>query len=201
MYFSKTLRNNMMKKIIAGTYKVYDLKLRVGVSIEDEYELRKIVDTMFIAWRKIVCSRNRGYIKNFDGILRRLFFEWSEEQNGLCPYFHLICVQKRKILSEDEEYKIHLEEEKLRIATYVKWLSAWVSALKLCTDVSVGFTVLDLEGLEKSLAEFCTNEKYSVLAIIDEAKKEVLKRACGDHHLVSFHGIFREMNRHMSVER
>lgn len=203
MYFSKNMRKKLIKMIESKQYKIYELKLCVGVFIEDEDELKNIINKMFAAWRKIVCSRSRGYISHFDGILRRLFFEYSEAQNAFNPYFHLICVKKQDELSEDEEYKIRLDEEILRLTTYIKWLSAWVTALKMCTDVSVGFSVLDLEMLEKSLSKFCTNEKYSALAILDEARKEILKRACGTHRLVSFHGIFSEkyMNRHVSVER
>ena len=199
MYFSKRKMKLLANKVISEKYRVYSIKLSAGFVTEDS--LTEFVDTMFVAWRKIVCTRNRSYIRNFCGILRRFFIDYDEASGQYEPYFYLICAREQKIAVESERYKVQFEEEKLRIATYVKWLSAWVSALKLCTDVSVGFTVLDLEGLEKLLAEFCTNEKYSVLAIIDEAKKEVLKRACGKHHLVSFHGIFRDVNRHMSVVR
>lgn len=202
MYFSKRMQKNLIKKIVSGDYIIYELKLSAGVYVCDEEELRQVIDTMFIAWRKIVSSRSTGFIRRFDGIIRRLFFEWSEDEKGWNPYFHLICVQKRKVLSAEEEYKLRLDEEKLRLSTYIKWLSAWVTALKLCTDVAVGFSILDLKGLEKSLADFCTNEKYSVLVLVDELK-EKLKSACGKHRLVSFHGIFRNLDadRHMSVER
>ena len=197
MYFSKRKMKSHANKIVSGKYMVYSIRLSAGFVSGDF--LSEFVDTMFVAWRKIVCTRNRSYIRNFCGILRRFFIDYDEESRQYEPYFYLICTREQKIAIESERYKIQFEEEKLRIATYVKWLSAWVSALKLCTDVSVGFTVLDLEGLEKSLAEFCTNEKYSVLAIIDEMKKELLKRACGNHKLVSYHGIFHD--RHMSVGR
>ena len=199
MYFSKKKMRHFQNLIVAGNYKIYELKLSAGFVKADSDSIAAFIDTMFSAWRKIVCSRNRGYIKNFDGILRRLFFDYDEQTESFKPYFHLICIRKNKIIAEFEEYKIRLEEEKLKISTYVKWLSAWVTALKLCTDVDVGFSVLDLEGLEKSLGEFCTNEKYSLLAVLDETKKELLKRTCGNHKLVSYHGIFHD--RHMTVER
>ena len=201
MYFSKGMQRNLIKRIVAENYKVYDLRLNVGVFVEDGYELKIIVDTMFRAWLKIVCSRSRGIIRKFDGIMRRLFFEWSETQAGWSPYFRLICVQRQKLLSEEEEYKSRLEEETLRISTYIKWLSSWVTALKLCTDVSVGFSVLALDELEKSVFEFCANEKYPIGASVDKAKANILKYVCGNHHLVSFHGVFREMAWHVSVGR
>ena len=71
----------------------------------------------------------------------------------------------------------------------------------MCTQVSVDFSLVELENLESLLTEFCTNEKYTLFPLIDEAKKVLLKKASGDgkHKLVSFHGIFK--NRHVSVER
>lgn len=201
MYFSKRMQGKLIKRIVAENYRVYDLRLNVGVFAEDGHELKIIVDTMFGAWRKIVCSRSRGIIRKFDGIMRRLFFEWSETQDGWTPYFRLICVQRQKLISEEEEYKIRLEEEKLRLSIYIKWLSSWVTALKLCTDVSVGFSVLDFDELEKALFDFCANEKYPIETSVDEAKANILKYVCGNHHLVSFHGVFREMARHVSVGR
>lgn len=201
MYFSKKMQRNLIRKIKEENCRAYDLRLRTGVSAEDGQELKAIIDTMFRAWRKIVCSRSRGIIRKFDGIMRRLFLEWSEAQNGWEPYFRLICVQKQKLLQENEEYKIRLEEETLRISAYIKWLSAWVTALKLCTDVSVEFSVLDVEQIEEAVFDFCTNGKYPVVQSVDEAQEDMLARVCSGHHLVSFHGMFREMNRHMSVGR
>lgn len=201
MYFSKKTQQEIKRKIERKKCKVFAIKLYSGVFTDDEDELKDLVDTMFVAWKKIVSSRSYGFIRNFDGILRRLFFDWSEEKGGFSSYFYLVCVQRQEELSENEEYEIKLAEEKLRLYTYVRWLSSWVTALKLCTDVSVGFSVVDLENLEAVLSNFCTNEKYALLGMIDEAKKKILKDACGNHRLVSFHGIFRELNRHVSVER
>lgn len=182
-------------------FRCFELKL--GAGLVPEESLADFIDTMFVAWRKIVSSRSTGYIKNFDGILRRFFIDFDSDSGKYKPYFYLVCVQTKKIIDEEEVYKLKLAEEKLRISVYIKWLSSWVTALKLCTDVSVDFSVLDLEALEAALANFCTNEKYSLPGKIGEAKKLILKNACSNHRLVSFHGIFRTMmrNRHVSVER
>lgn len=201
MYFSRQ-RIKMLKQMIQdGKYQAYEVKLNIGCIKEES--LSDFIDTMFVAWRRIVSSRSRGYIRNFDGILRRLFIEYNAMTGLYTPYFHLICVKKKQFVAESEKYKTQLDEEILRISTYIKWLSAWVTALKFCAEAPVDFSILDIECLEKTLSVFCTNEKYSVRAILDEARKEILKRACGTHRLVSFHGIFSEkyMNRHVSVER
>lgn len=210
MYFSKKVQSSFFKAAGKEQYKAFEAKLFTGLFSEDENELKEIVDAMFAAWRKIVCSRSGGLVRNFDGMLRRLCFGYSEKDGGFYPYFHLIFIQdiqrldkRLKVSCDDDEYKLKLADEKLRISVYIKWLSAWVTALKLCTDVSVDFSVLDLEALESSLSAFCTNEKYCLLGMIDEAKRQILKNACSSHRLVSFHGIFRKMmiNRHVSVER
>lgn len=191
----------LLKLSAEKKFRCFELKLSVGLVPEES--LADFIDTMFIAWRKIVSSRSTGYIKNFDGILRRFFIDFDSESGNYKPYFYLICIQTKKVFAEEELYKARLAEEKLRISVYIKWLSAWVTALKLCTDVSVDFSVLDLESLEAALENFCTNEKYSLLGKIGEAKRLILKNACTNHRLVSFHGVFRKMmmNRHVSVER
>ncbi len=190
-----------LKLAAEENFRWFELKLSVGLVPEES--LADFIDTMFVAWRKIVSSRSTGYIKNFDGILRRFFIDFDSDSGKYKPYFYLICVQTKKIIAEEELYKLNLAEEKLRISVYIKWLSSWVTALKLCTDVSVDFSVLDLEAIEAALSKFCTNEKYSLLGKIDEKKRLILKNACSGHRLVSFHGIFREMmrDRHVAVER
>lgn len=201
MYFTKKMQNDIAKKVLSRNYNLYAIKLGTGVYTEDAAELEQLVDLMFAAWRKIVISRSRGYMKNYDGVIKRLFFRYVKEKGGYEPYFYLLCLRKKKELKVDEEYKIRIEEEKLRIQTYIKWFSAWANALKLCTQVSVNFSLVELENLETIIGKFCTNEKYTLQPLIDEAKRELLKKASGNkkHKLVSFHGVFN--NRQLSVER
>ena len=131
------------------------------------------------------------------------FFEKQKDTGLFSPFFYLLCVRKRRLYAFDEEYKIRIEEEKLRIQTYIKWFSAWASALKVCGNGTVGFSIVELENLERVLGEFCTSEKYTLFSLVDEAKRNLLKMASGNgkHKLVSYHGIFRSMNRQLTVER
>lgn len=201
MYFGQKLKREINRKINTGSYDVYAVKLRTGVLSDSQEELSEIVEIMFRAWKNIAVSRSRGYLKNYDGIIRRLFFSYSAENDSFEPYFYLLCVRKKNIHKIDDEWKVKIEREKLRVQTYIKWFSAWAKALKLCTNVSAGFSLVEIEDLENILSEFCTNEKYTLLPLIDEAKKEMLKQASGNgrHKLVTFHGIFHD--RHVSVER
>ena len=201
MYFSKRRKALLKKAIISGCYKVFDVRLSVGEFGADGLE--SIVDTMFAAWRKVTASRSRGYLRNFDGILRRFFLSYDAVRGLYKPYFHLLCVRRERQASETERYKIQLEEERLRLLAYIKWLSSWVSVMKLCTSVGVDFSVVELDALDAVLADFCSNEKYAARALLDEMRQTLCKRVCERHRLVSFHGIFRdaELNRHVSVER
>lgn len=200
MYFSRSLKNEIKEKILKQNYDLYAIKLNVGVYEQNEEYLQQLVDTMFMAWKKIIMNRNKNYIRNYDGIIRRLFFEYSEEKGGFQPFFYLLCIRKRKEYSDEEKYKIRIEKEKLKIQTYIKWFSSWASALKLCTPVAVDFSLVDIENLENILSEYCTNEKYTLYPLLENAKRELLKRVSGNgnHKLVSFHGLFK--NRHVSVE-
>lgn len=200
MYFSKTKKSMFLKKIRSERFCVYEIKLYAG-ECDCEEDLRWMIERMFTAWRTIVFSRNRGYMKQFAGIMRRLFIDFDGASGMYRPYFYLVCIRGRKPMASDDSWEVMLDEEKIRIMTYIKWLSAWVRALRQCTDVKVDFSLVELEGLEALVNNFFTNEKYSFLAVIDELKKQVLRRVCGEHHLVSFHGVFRELNRHVSVER
>ena len=201
MYFTNRMQNDIKRKLIKGNYELYAIKLRPGVYEDNEDDLSQLVDLMFAAWKRMVMYKSRNYLRHYDGIIKRLFFEYSEEKSGFEPFFYLLCLKKKKIFSVEEEYKIRIEKEKLRMQTYIKWFSSWATTLKLCTPVTVGFSLVELECLEKVLGEFCTNEKYSLLTLVDEAKRELLKKASGNgkHKLVSFHGILR--NRQLSVER
>ena len=201
MYFTNKMQNEILRKIKKGNYDLYAIKLRTGICEDNQEELEQIVNIMFKAWKRIVSSKSRGYLKNYDGIIRRLLFSYSEEKHGFEPYFYLLCLRKKNLYQIDEEYKLRIEKEKLRIQTYIKWFSAWANALKLCTPVSVGFSLVELENLEKVIGEFCTNEKYCLIPLIEEAKKELLKKASGNgkHKLVTFHGILHD--RQLSVER
>lgn len=201
MYFTNKMQKNILRKIKTGNYDLYAIKLYIGIHDTDPVELEQLVNLMFIAWKRIVSMRNRGYMKNYDGMIKRLLFDFSEEKGGFEPFFYLLCVRRKNIYQVDEQYKVRIEKEKLRIQTYIKWFSAWANALKLCSPVSVGFSLVELENLEKVIGEFCTNEKYTLLPLVDEAKRELLKEASGNgkHKLVTFHGIFHD--RQLSVER
>lgn len=200
MYFSKNKKSLFGKKIRRGCFSVYELKLFAG-DAEEETELKWMIDRMFTAWRTIICSRNRGYVRQFVGIMRRLFIDFDETDGVYRPYFYLVCIRNRRPETVDDSWQIMLGEEKLKILTYIKWLSAWVTALKRCTDVKVDFLALEPAMIDAALDVFFTNEKYSIFSLLDDAKKQIIRRACGEHHLVSFHGGFREMNRQMTVER
>ncbi len=203
MYFTQKMKKELINKVLKENYNLYAIKLRSGIYTENAEELQTLVNLMFEAWKRIVMSRSWGYLKNYDGIIKRLLFTYSPEKGGYEPYFYLLCLRKRKNYKVDEEYKIRIEEEKLKMQTYIKWFSAWATALKLCTSTSVGFSLVELDRLEKLLAEYFTNEKYTLVPLLEETRKELLKIASGNgtHKLVSFHGICRYKNRHVSVER
>ena len=151
----------------------------------------------------MIMNKNKNYLKNYDGIIKRLFFNWSEQKKGFEPFFYLICIRKQPVYSSEEEYRINIENERIKVQTYIKWFSSWASALKSCTPVSVSFSLVELDNIEKVFGEFFTNEKYTLFSLIDDTKRAILKKASGDgfHKLVSFNGVFRKMNRHVSVER
>lgn len=201
MYFTNRTKKELLLRVKKDDYDVYAIKLRTGVFENDEIELSQVVDAMFRAWRKMVMYKSKNYMRAYDGFIRRLFFEYQEDTDLFSPIFYLIGIRKKTNFIETDSYKILLEKEKLRMQTYIKWFSSWSLTLKVCTQVSVDFSLVELENLESLLTEFCTNEKYTLFPLIDEAKKVLLKKASGDgkHKLVSFHGIFK--NRHVSVER
>ncbi len=70
-------------------------------------------------------------------------------------------------------------------------------AVKQCANVSVGFSLVDIENMESVLNEFFTDEKYTLFTLLDEAKRELLKKAAGDgkHKLTTLHGTFRKQER------
>lgn len=195
MYFTKRLKSSVARKIQSEHYDVYAIKLKADSFADDADELAEIVDRMFSAWRKMTSCRWGGYLKNYEGIIRRLFF--AEESGRFSPFFYLICVRKRNLLTAREEYLKRVEAEKLKIRAYIKWFSAWAMAVKQCANVSVGFSLVDIENMESVLNEFFTDEKYTLFALLDEAKRELLKKAAGDgkHKLTTLHGTFRKQER------
>lgn len=203
MYFTKEFRKSVCNKILGNNYEAYVVKLRTGIYSDDAEEMARIVDAMFVAWHKIIRERNKNYLKNYRGLMKRLVFEYKEETGCFSPIFYLFCIRKFTDLPAQEEYRNRIAIEKIKVQTYIKWFSTWASAVKMCSPVSVGFSLVELENLERVLGEFCTNEKYTLFPLIDEAKRALLKKASGDgkHKLVTFGGIFKEMNRQMSVER
>lgn len=203
MYFTKEFRKAVFNKILKNEYEVYAIKLRTGLFSDDEEELVKIIDAMFVAWHRMTREKNKNYIRNYKGLIKRLVFEYKKETDSFSPIFYLFCVRKKLDLPAQEEYKNRVVVEKIKVQTYIRWFSTWASALKMCSPVSVGFSLVELENLEKVLGEFCTNEKYTLFPLIDEAKRSLLKKASGDgkHKLVTFGGIFKNMNRQMTVER
>ncbi|MCR5252609.1 MAG: hypothetical protein K6C98_02715 [Treponema sp.] len=203
MYLNKRMQKMILNLIQKKNYSVYVIKLKTGVYSNDEAELADYVDKMFIAWGRIVRNKNKNYLRNYSGIMRRLFFEYSESKGGYEPFFYLFCLREKSILNTEEEYKKIIEMEKIRVQTYIKWFSSWASALRICTPVSVSFSLVEIENIEAVLSKFCTNEKYTLLPLIEEAKKELLKRAAGNgrHKLFNFSGVFIDLNRQLSVER
>lgn len=203
MYFTNRMTKKIVQLVKTKNYDVYAIKLKIGIADIDEKNLEELVDAMFRAWGKMRRDKNKNYLKFYDGIIKRLFFKYSEKDNTFEPFFYLLCLRKKIDYEETEAYKIRILNEKIRVQTYIRWFSTWASALKMCSPVSVGFSLVELENLEKVLEEFCTNEKYTLFPLIDEAKRSFLKKASGDgkHKLVTFGGIFKDMNRQMSVER
>ena len=204
MYFSKYMQKRILNLVASKDYSVYMIKLKTGVYSNDKEELADYVEKMFIAWGRILRNKNKNYLRNYSGIMRRLLFEYSESKGAYEPFFYLFCLRKKPVYdAAEEEYKIRIQSEVIRVQTYIKWFSSWASALRVCTPTSVCFNLVDIENVEAALSEFCTNEKYTLLPLVEEAKYELLKKASGEgrHKLVGFTGVFNELNRQLSVER
>ena len=193
MYFTKKLKSNVIRKIQSKHYDVFAIKLKIandGATVE---ELEKNVDYMFEAWRKLARGRCDGYMKNYEGIIRRLFF--AEESGQFSPFFYLLCARWKP--PRQEVYQDGIDKEILKMGAYIKWFSAWARTVKQCANVSVDFSLVDIENMESVLNEFFTDEKYTLFALLDEAKRQLLKKAAGDgkHKLATLHGTFRKQER------
>ena len=128
MYYSKKLKKKIVNIICNSEEELFCVRLNIGGC--DLAELQEIIDLMYYAWNIISCKRSCGYIKNYSGILKRLFIRYNKENGMYYPFFFLLCFTSPKM-------KKPLELWKLQLKAYTSWFTAWASALKCCTDVSV----------------------------------------------------------------
>ena len=191
-----------MREMSSGLYDLYEIKLRLGIYEQDYEQLKLYVDKMFEAWRYITNKKYSSFLKNYAGIVKRFFLDYSKERGGVEPYFYLLCLRERKDFDVTEEYKRKIEEVKLQNDTNTRWFTAWGNAIKTCLPISVSINHLEeKEAIENEINVFCTNERYTLNPIVDDEKKELLKNVCGSgrHNLVTFLGKFKELNRQLSV--
>ena len=79
MYFTNRTKNELSLRVKKDDYDVYAIKLRTGVFENNEIELSQVVDAMFRAWRKMVMYKSKKYMRDYDGFIRRLYFEYHED--------------------------------------------------------------------------------------------------------------------------
>lgn len=189
MYFSKK-----RKALIAETIKDSpDLLCRISLDVGScgLQELADISDIMFRAWRIWSNSRWSFFRKKYSGILRKFYVDYDCE-GGMCrPEFCLLVLAKPD--NKDEEWQF-------RKKIYLSWYSAWCSAMRNYSDVSVNVEFLDKENATETVDEFC-NLSLLESPSVDNELIGIEKRIRRNHRTFSAGGIFRKaLNRHVSVE-
>lgn len=174
---SQKTRRIYLNRIIKSGKKVYRIKLQVG--LYDPAELNNVVDNMAQVLNRMFNDRRTyRYASNFTGILKRILFEFDTEKELVRPYVYLIAVAKR---SEVDDFKIKLK-------TYVNWLTAWARTLKTCINVYVDMDLIDPNEIESVFNHFFEIETY--LSSLSETDKAYIARAIGNHQLYGIIGDF-----------
>ena len=189
MYFSKK-----RKALIAETLKESpDFLCRISLDVGccGLPETVEMSDIMFRAWRIWSNSRWSFFSRKYSGILRK-FYVLYDSSGGMCkPQFCLLVLAKPDI--KDEEWQF-------RKKIYLSWYSAWSTAMRNSSDVSVTVEFLDKENAAETVEEFC-NLSLLESPSVDNELIEIEKRIRQNHRTFSAGGIFRKaLNRHVSVE-
>ena len=189
MYYSKKLKKKIVNIICNSEEELFCVRLNIGGC--DLAELQEIIDLMYYAWNIISCKRSCGYIKNYSGLLKRLFIRYNKENGMYYPFFFLLCFTSPKM-------KKPLELWKLQLKAYTSWFTAWASALKCCTDVSVTFDKVEKNSVEKYINYFCENKV--MLNEIPEKELEVINNIISSKRIFSSRGIFYRL-KELVIER
>lgn len=189
MYFSKR-----RKAFIAETVKESP-DLLCGISLDVGRcglpELVEMSDIMFRAWRIWSNSRWSFFSRKYSGILRKFYVDY-DSSGGMCkPQFCLLVLAKPD--NKDEEWQF-------RKRIYLSWYSAWSTAMRNSSDVSVNVEFLDKDNAAETVEKFC-NLSLLESPSVDNELVEIEKRIRQNHRTFSAGGIFRKaLNRHVSVE-
>ena len=189
MYFSKK-----RKALIAETVKESsDLLCRISLDVGHcgLQETVEIADIMFRAWRIWSNSRWSFFSRKYSGFLRKFYVDY-DISDGMCrPQFYLLVLAKPD--NKDEEWQF-------RKKIYLSWYSAWCSAMRNYSDVSVNVEFFDKENAIEAVEKFCNLNLFES-SFVDNELIGIEKRIRQNHRTFSAGGIFRKaLNRHVSVE-
>ena len=188
MYFSKT-RKLLIAQVIKNSP---DLLCRISLDAGwcGSLELTEISDIMFRAWRIWSNSRWSFFSRKYSGILRKFYVDYDIDR-GMCrPRFCLLVLAKPD--NKNEEWR-------LRKKIYLSWYSAWSSAMRNSSDVSINVEFLDKENVLDTVEKFCNMNLFEGSSV-DNELVVIEKRIRQSHRTFSAGGIFRnELNRHVSV--
>ncbi|WP_297646596.1 hypothetical protein [uncultured Treponema sp.] len=189
MYFSKK-RKLLIAQVIKNSP---DLLCRISLDAGwcGLQETVEMADIMFRAWRIWSNSRWSFFSKKYSGVLRKFHVDYDIDR-GMCrPRFCLLVLAK-------PDNKI--EEWRLRKKIYLSWYSAWSSAMRNSSDVSVNVEFLDKKNAVETIENFCNLNMFESSSV-DNELIGIEKRIRQDHRTFSAGGIFRKaLNRHVSVE-
>ena len=189
MYFSKKRKFLIVQVIKKSPALLCRISLDVGLC--GLQELAEMSDIMFRAWRIWSNSRWTFFRKKYSGILRK-FYVGYDSGGGMCrPQFCLLVLAKPD--NKDEGWQF-------RKKIYLSWYSAWSSAMRNYSDVSVNVEFLDKENAIEAVEKFCNLNLFESSSV-DNELIEIEKRIRQNHRTFSAGGIFRKaLNRHVSVE-
>lgn len=189
MYFSKK-RKFLIAQVIK---KSPDLLCRISLDVGwcGLQELAEMSDIIFRAWRIWSNSRWTFFRKKYSGILRK-FYVGYDSGGGMCrPQFCLLVLVKPDLKNE---------EWMLRKKVYLSWYSAWSSAMRNSSDVSVNVEFLNKENAFEAVEKFCNLNVFESSSV-DNELIGIEKSIRQNHRTFSAGGIFRNaLNRHVSVD-
>ena len=189
MYFSKKRKALIAQVIKESPDLLCRIYLDVGrCGLQETVEMS---DIMFRAFRIWSNSRWSFFSRKYSGILRKFYVDY-DSSGGMCkPQFCLLVLAKPD--NKDEEWQF-------RKKIYLSWYSAWCSAMRNYSDVSVNVEFLDKENAIEAVEKFCNLNLFES-SFVDNELIEIEKRIRQNHRTFSAGGIFRKaLNRHVSVE-